>query len=299
MTILVIGMICYDVVNTCDRFPHEDEEMRCLSQREQQGGNAANSSYVLGLLNARCEFFGNIGKGLRTDFVLKRLDKVGVSHEHCIITDKVLPNSSITLSLATGTRTTVHYRDFPELTFNDFKQLNLSAYSWIHFEGRKDEADVQKMIQRVMEFNANLSEERRITISMEFERPREALIPLMSLPDVLMVGKVFNEFLGHHTAEEAASHLRKSCKDSALIFCAWGDKGAVASAPGGEVHRVDAFAPGPIIDTLGAGDTFNAGIIYSLSRGKPWKEAVEFACRLAGTKCCSPGYNAVQTLAES
>ena len=28
-----------------------------------------------------------------------------------------------------------------------------------------------------------------------------------------MVGKVFNEFLGHHTAEEAASQLRKSCKD--------------------------------------------------------------------------------------
>ena len=84
MTILVIGMICYDVVNTCDRYPHEDEEMRlcfphnivyytdtnrCLSQREQQGGNAANSSYVLGLLNARCEFFGNVGKGFRTEYV--------------------------------------------------------------------------------------------------------------------------------------------------------------------------------------------------------------------------------------
>ena len=41
------------------------------------------------------------------------------------------------------------------------------------------------MIHRVMEFNANLNEERRITISMEFERPREALIPLMSLPDVV------------------------------------------------------------------------------------------------------------------
>ena len=41
------------------------------------------------------------------------------------------------------------------------------------------------MIHRVMEFNANLNEERRITISMEFERPREALIPLMFLPDVV------------------------------------------------------------------------------------------------------------------
>ena len=43
-------------------------------------------------------------------FVVKRLDKVGVSHEHCIITDKVLPNSTIILSLATGSRTAVHYR---------------------------------------------------------------------------------------------------------------------------------------------------------------------------------------------
>ena len=31
----------------------------------------------------------------------------------------------------------------------------------------------------------------------------------------------------------------------------------------------------------------------------PWKEAVEYACRLAGTKCCSPGYDAVRTLAIS
>ena len=65
-----------------------------------------------------------------------------------------------------------------------------------------------------------------------------------------------------------------------------------------QVHHANAFAPGPIIDTLGAGDTFNAGIVYSLSRGKTWKETVEFACKVAGTKCCSPGYDAVQTLAN-
>ena len=101
---------------------------------------------------------------------------------------------------------------------------------------------------------------------------------------------------------------------SALIFCAWGEKGAAASGPGGEVelslcliillcvvqiYHADAFAPGPIIDTLGAGDTFNAGVIYSLTRGKPLKEAIKFACRLAGTKCCSSGYDTVITLANS
>ena len=44
------------------------------------------------------------------------------------------------------------------------------------------------MIQKVMEYNSSLTEGgKRITISMEFERPREALIPLMSLPDVVSI----------------------------------------------------------------------------------------------------------------
>ena len=62
-------------------------------------------------------------------------------------------------------------------------------------QGRKDEADIQKMIHRVMEFNCSVSEDRRITISMEFEKPREALIPLMSLPDVV------SEFIMQYSAK--------------------------------------------------------------------------------------------------
>lgn len=61
-------------------------------------------------------------------------------------------------------------------------------------KGRKDEADIHKMIQRVMQFNSNLTEDKQITISMEFERPRQALVPLMSSPDVVgnhVDGKTF------------------------------------------------------------------------------------------------------------
>ena len=34
-----------------------------------------------------------------------------------------------------------------------------------------------------------------------------------------MVGKLFNEFLGHYTAEEAASQLRKLTKDRCVRIC--------------------------------------------------------------------------------
>jgi len=106
-----------------------DLHCRCVSQREQQGGNAANSSYVLGLLNSSCEFLGTIGKGPRSEYVhamlglvdilnvfvcsflLNRLDGVGVAHHHCVCyPGKTVPNSNIMLSLATGSRTVVHYR---------------------------------------------------------------------------------------------------------------------------------------------------------------------------------------------
>jgi len=94
------------------------------------------------------------------------------------------------------------FRDdgFPELTFDDFKQLDLSPYKWIHFEvmssnviimspthhqTRGDKSDLVKMIQRVTEFNHGFPQDKRITISLEFEKYREAVIELMPLADVV------------------------------------------------------------------------------------------------------------------
>jgi ketohexokinase len=40
-----------------------------------------------------------------------------------------------------------------------------------------------------------------------------------------------------------------------------------------------------VVDTLGAGDTFNAGIIHARLNGFTWEHALPFACELAGKKC--------------
>lgn len=42
----------------------------------------------------------------------------------------------IILNGENGSRTIVHHRGgMPEITIDDFKKLDLSEYSWIHFEG--------------------------------------------------------------------------------------------------------------------------------------------------------------------
>ena len=63
-----------------------------------------------------------------------------------------------------------------------------------------------------------------------------------------------------------------------------------------------------MVDTLGAGDTFNAGMIVARACGVPVADAVSFACRcsmlwlvrsmmwlgrLAGTKCGITGFDGV------
>lgn len=54
----------------------------------------------------------------------------------------------------------------------------------------------------------------------------------------------------------------------ATLICAWAEKGADAMGPDGTVIHSDAFPPEKLVDTLGAGDTFNASVIYTLATGE-------------------------------
>lgn len=54
----------------------------------------------------------------------------------------------------------------------------------------------------------------------------------------------------------------------AVLICAWAEKGADALGPDGVIVHSDAFPPQTLVDTLGAGDTFNAAVIYMLSNGE-------------------------------
>lgn len=62
------------------------------------------------------------------------------------------------------------------------------------------------------------------------------------------------------------SHLAPPPRRATLI-CAWAEEGADAMGPGGELLHADACPPETLVDTLGAGDTFNAAVIFALSGG--------------------------------
>jgi sugar/nucleoside kinase (ribokinase family) len=88
------------------------------------------------------------------------------------------------------------------------------------------------------------------------------------------------------------------------LICPWGDVGAAAFSQGTTIE-VPALTGIKVIDTLGAGDTFIAGIIgYLWKHG--WtcagsstditvvRSALEFGCLIAGHKCTMRGYQGLK-----
>ena len=106
----------------------------------------------------------------------------------------------------------------------------------------------------------------------------------------------------------------------ATVICAWGECGAAASYLENPeslcVVTSPALANISVVDSLGAGDSFVAGVIHTLVRRQfipgaslgqggvvterhkqVVEEAIVFGCKVAGLKCTMFGYDGITDLA--
>lgn len=279
--ILAIGIATLDIVNILDGYPAEDSEVRAQAQRVSRGGNATNTLAVLSQLGHRTSWAGvwveePDARRIRADLEYHGID---TRHCRCLESGKV-PTSYITLNTRNGSRTIIHYRDLPEFSAEDFRRIELAGIDWLHFEGRN-----------VTETAAMLAHARatapHIPRSLEVEKPRPGIETLFGLADVLLFSPVYARSRAN-TPETLLRAVRGTHPDAEL-YCTAGAAGALALERGGALHRSRAFAPERVVDTLGAGDTFNAAVIDGYLRRLPVASLLGRACRVAGLKVGQEG----------
>ncbi|XP_074438423.1 ketohexokinase isoform X4 [Larus michahellis] len=253
--ILCVGLVCLDVISVVEAFPAEDSD---------------------------------------TSFVLDDLRRYGVDARHAVRQPAGrLPASIVIASTSRGTRTILHAGgNLPDVTARDFERVDLSQYKWIHWEAR-NAGEQAAMVRRVERHNQSRPAGERVRISVEVEKPREELLPLMALGHVVFISKDLAQHFGYRSAAEALRGLRHRVQPGATLICAWAEAGADAVGPDGELVHSDAFPPETLVDTLGAGDTFNAAVIFALAEGKSLQDALTFGCRIAGKKCGIEGFDGI------
>jgi sugar/nucleoside kinase (ribokinase family) len=115
---------------------------------------------------------------------------------------------------------------------------------------------------------------------------RQEIQALLPLVDVFLpnAGEAC-ALAGSHDALAAARVLQ--ALSGGWVVVKLGPAGCHAVGPGGQEHAV----PAPVVDvvdTTGAGDAFNAGLIDALANGGDWPAALEAATRLASAVVARP-----------
>ena len=277
--ILGIGNATLDIINTVEGYPKEDAEVRAISQRICRGGNATNTLVVLSQLGHSCTWGGVLVDEPDGQRILNDLSYYGINTNPCRIeTYGKVPTSYIVLNQQNGSRTIVHHRNLPEFNDIDFQTIDLSPFDAFHFEGR-NVTETIRMLEKVNQIYPNR------LISLEIEKVRPNIEQLFSNVNVLLFSK---EFAQSYTQTKSAvlflQKIQQQIPQTRLI-CAWGDDGAYALETDGTLLHSPAYPPPQVVDTLGAGDTFNAGIIDSLCAQSDLATALNHACHLAGRKC--------------
>ncbi|KAK0614121.1 Ribokinase-like protein, partial [Immersiella caudata] len=210
-------------------------------------------------------------------------------------------SSYIVRSSATSSRTIINYNELKEMSFEEFvriaDEITSSVESedgdadgpWWHFEGRIPETTLLciRHLRRISP---------RSTISVEVEKPnRDGLSELAAEANIVFYSRTWAESRGYVSAE-ACLRGEAFASEAALMLCTWGSYGATAysPAPADECISISPSRPDiQVVDTVGAGDTFIAGMLYGLiCHTDDWsREAkLRFAVELATKKVQREGF---------
>ena len=281
--LLGIGNVTLDIIHTVDGYPEENDEMRCRARYVRRGGNAANTLVVLSQLGIACSMAGTLVDNNDGALIRDELLAHGIDTSHChYAPGGSVPVSTILLNTRNGSRTIIHHRDLAEYSARNFESVDLEAFDWLHFEGR-NVADTRLMLERVRRLRPT------VPLSIEIEKPRDGIASLFAYADVLLFSRVYAEALGYQDPLSLLHAMQPQCPQ-ALLFCSWGDAGAAALDRQGKASQHEAVIPAEVVDTLGAGDTFNAGVISACLERLDAAASLARACRLAGKKCGQPGF---------
>ncbi|KAH8240114.1 hypothetical protein KR032_011263 [Drosophila birchii] len=303
-TVLCVGSSTIDCVNTVNTFPQDNVKTNAIGGYYQRGGNASNNCTVLRNLGVKVEFFGMLSSQQIFQVLIDDMLARGIILENCPTCDKDPPFAIVILSKSLKTRTIVGCNhDFPFVSIEDFRKLDLSKYGWIHTRAFYFDTTLE-ILKEIAAYNATREEEDKVMVSVEIDQRLEEMFPLLAYCDYAIFSKQLAKENGWKTLEDACIQLDERLQmrwglnlKRPLVVVMWGNQGAGIMDLNGNFTHSPAYTPKKFVDLLGAGDTFVGAFIYAkYIRERSLKVSVDFSNRIASYKITKNGYDHITSI---
>jgi sugar/nucleoside kinase (ribokinase family) len=274
--VIVIGELNADLIlNNILEFPSVGKEIIAGQMNLTLGSSSAIFASNLSTLGARVRFSGNVGKDDFGKFCIDSLKSKNVDTALINLDDENGTGLTVVMNYGEDRAMVTYQGAMKSFTANDIDQGDLKSARHLHFSsyflqpgmapGLPDLFKKAKELGLTVSFDPQWDPEER------WELDLKAILPFI---DVFLPNKKeFAALTGSDNWEKSLYELRDY---SNIIAIKDGNNGSYVFYKN-NIKHCRPFLNDRVVDSIGAGDSFNAGFIYQFVNGLPIEKCQEYA----------------------
>lgn len=286
--VLVVGELNMDLIlNGLNSFPELGKEIFAPEMSLTLGSSSAIFAGNLAMLGPAVSFVGKIGQDKMGTMVLDSLKRKGVDVEGVSLSDSRKTGMTIAFSYQNERAMITYPGAILELSEEDVSDELLQTHQHLHvssiFMQPKLKEGIVRLFERGKEAGLTTSLDTQWDPEEKWDCHWKELLPLV---DIFMPNlEEIKNIAGEATPEDS---IRKMATHANTIVVKDGEHGSIGWRDG-TFYRQPAFLNEQVEDTIGAGDSFNAGFIRRFLQNRSIEDCLEFGALCGAVNTCSSG----------
>lgn len=262
----VIGEVNVDLILKGDVVPAFGQVEQIASEADLvMGSSAVIFACGAARLGLKTVFIGKVGDDLFGKFMVDSMNQRGIDTSGIVLDPLIKTGISVILAKQSDRAILTYPGSIPELTFQDINFEIISNCKHLHLSGYflldKLKRDATKLFMKAKEAGLSLSLDTNYDPSGRWDDGLQELLPLT---DVFLPNDAEAKAISNEINLEAA--IQKLTAVVPTLGVKLGIEGAITRWRGYPQIKRKAL-PVDVVDTVGAGDSFDAGFIYGYLQG--------------------------------
>ncbi len=256
--VIGIGNLNYDIIMLVERFPEFHEKIQAKDAFFGLGGAAANTISWLANMGLKTGFLGAVGEDEIGEAHISYFKKIGVDTNGIKI---VSTHSGMALVMVKGDdKRIVKFSGANALKELDFEYLKRTRH--IHLSSNPPE---------ILKMTIDFAHEHGITVSLDIGEAK--------LPEGI-IDKIDYLLMNEDEYRRKFGSLNLNAVNARNLIVTLNGGGALVRDSNMELYEIRGLSA-EVVDSTGAGDAFDAGLIYGIIKGWNLRDAVKLGMFLA------------------